>query len=122
MGRELIQRVLAVGAACVLPLALAGFLAAGSHGGLGVLAGGAIALGNLWLLARGSDWALGLFTGPRIHPLWVLGLGLRYLALFGLLGFLLWSGRVHPVALILGLSVLPPVLITYGLRSVREIS
>jgi len=87
-----------------------------------VLAGGAIALGNLWLLARGTSRALALFTGQRIHPLWVLSFGLRYLALFSLLGLLLWSGRVHPVALILGLSVLPPVLIVYGLRRLREVS
>ncbi len=122
MGRELIRWVARVGAACLLPLALAGFLLAGPHGGLGVLAGGAIALGNLWLLARGSDRTFGLVTGRRVPPLWVLSLGLRYLALFGTLGLLLWSGGIHPVALIVGLSVLPPVLIAYALRSSREVS
>lgn len=122
MGRELIQRVVAVGAAGVLLLALGGFLAAGPPGGFGVLAGGAIALGNLWLLARGTSRALALFAGQRIHPLWMLSLGLRYLALMIVLALLLSSGWIHPLGLIVGLSVLPPVLIAYGLRGVRNLS
>lgn len=122
MGHELIRGVVGVGAACLIPLALGGFLVAGPEGGLGVAAGGALALGNLWLLARGSERALRLFTGRPLHPLWVLGLGLRYLALFGALGLLLWSGRVHPLALIVGLSVLPPLLVLYALRNPREVS
>lgn len=117
MGRELIRRVVVVGAAGLLPLVLGGFLAAGPRAGLGVLAGGAIALGNLWLLGRATDRALGLFAGRRIHPLWMLGLGLRYLALFSALALLFWSGRVDPVALIVGLSILPPVLIVAALRN-----
>lgn len=122
MGRELIRRVLVVGAAGLLPLAVAGYLAAGPRGGLGVLAGGAIALGNLWLLGRASDRALALLSARRVHPLWVLGLGLRYLVLFGALALLLSSGRVHPVALIVGLSILPPVLIAYALRGSRGVA
>lgn len=117
MGRELIRKVVTAGVAWLLPLALGGFLAAGPQGALGVLAGGAIAFGNLWLLARGSDRALALFAGQRIHPAWMLSLGIRYLALFGMLGILLWSGGAHPVALLVGLSVLPPVLIACALRS-----
>jgi len=119
MGGELIRHVVAASLAWLLPLTLGGFFAAGLPGGLGVLAGGAVSLGDLWLLARGSDRALGLFAGGRIPPLWVVGLGLRHLALFGVLGLLLWSGGTHPVALIAGLSVLPPVLITYALRGAR---
>jgi hypothetical protein len=42
--------------------------------------------------------------------------------LFGAVGLLLWSGLVHPVALIAGLSILPPVLIAAGLRSARSLS
>ena len=122
MDRELIRRVISVGAAWLLLLALGGFLVAGPRGGLGILAGGAVALGNLWLLARGSERALGLFTGRRAHPLWVLSLGLRYLALFAVLVILLRSGGLHPVALIVGVSVLPPVLITYALRDSGEVS
>lgn len=122
MGRELIRWAVGVSAACLLLLTLGGALVAGLHGGLGVLAGGAIALGNLALLARGSDRALGLFTGRHVHPLWILGLAARHLALFGVLGLLLWSGLVHPVALIVGLSVLPPVLIAYALRGPRAVS
>jgi hypothetical protein len=35
---------------------------------------------------------------------------------------LLWSGTVHPVGLLAGLSVLPPVLIVLALRAPRAIS
>lgn len=122
MGGELIQRVVGAGGACLLPLTVGGFLGAGLHGGLGVLAGGAIALGNFWMLARGSNRALALFRGQGVHPLWVLSLGLRYLALFGVLGLLLWSRWIHPVALIVGLSILPPLLIAFALRGAREVS
>lgn len=119
MSGELIRQVARMSAAWLLPLALAGTLLGGLSGGLGVVAGGVVSLGNLWLLARGSQRALGLFQGRRIPPLWVLSLGLRHLALFGLLALLLVNG-VHPLALIAGLSVLPPVLITFALRGARE--
>jgi len=122
MGSELIRRVAGTCAAGLLPVTLGGFVAAGLPGGLGVLAGGAVSLGNLWLLVRGSHRALGLFAGRRFPPLWVLSLGLRHLALFGILALLLWSGSIHPVALLAGLSVLPPVLVTYALRAAGELS
>lgn len=122
MGRELIRWVVTAGAAGLLPLALAGYVAAGPPGAFGVLAGGAIALGNLWLLGRSSDRALALLAGRHVHPLWVVSLGLRYLALFGVVAALLWSGRVHPVGLIVGLSILPPVLIAYALRGSRGVA
>lgn len=117
MSRELFRRAMAWGAAWLALLALGGILAAGPHVGVSILAGGAVALGNLWLLTRGADRALRLFAGRRVHPLWMLSLGVRHLALFGVLGVLLWGGRVDPIALILGLSVLPPVLIASALRS-----
>ena len=120
MSGELIRYVMRLGGAWLLPLALGGFLVAGIHGGVSVLAGGVLALGNLWLLGRASDRALGLFIGRRFHPLWVVSVGLRHLAMFAVLGLLLWSGRVHPGALIVGLSVLPPVLIAAALRGIPE--
>ncbi|MBI4609821.1 MAG: ATP synthase subunit I [Candidatus Rokubacteria bacterium] len=115
MGNELVGRVMGVAGTLLVLLALGGFLVAGAHAGLSILAGGAVALGNLWLLTRGAERALRLFAGRRVHPLWVLGVGARHLALFGLLGVLLW-GDADPVGLILGLSVLPPVLIAAALR------
>jgi hypothetical protein len=51
--------------------------------------------------------------------LWALGLGLRYVLLFGAVALLLGYGLVHPLALVAGLSVLPPVLIACGLRAAR---
>ena len=45
-----------------------------------------------------------------------MSLGLRHLFLFAALGILLWSGYVHPLGLVAGLSVIPPVLIAQALR------
>ena len=120
MTSELMVRVLGLSAAWLLPLTAGGVYLAGLPGGAGVLAGGGVALGNLWLLGRGSARALALFTGGRPHPLWVVSVGLRHLAVFGLLALLLSSARVHPAALLAGLSVLPPVLIMCALRGARE--
>ena len=52
----------------------------------------------------------------------MLSLGLRYALLFGAVGLLLGSGAVHPMALLGGLSILPPVLIVLGLRAGRTTS
>lgn len=122
MGSKVILQIVSAGAAWLLLLAAGGLLVAGLRGGLGVLAGGAVAFGNFWLLARGTQRSLVLFAGRGVHPLWVVSLAVRYLGLLTVLVLLLRSDWVHPLALIAGLSVLPPVLITYGLRSVREIS
>jgi hypothetical protein len=120
MTSELMARVVGFSLAWLLPLALGGFVMAGAGGGLGVLVGGAVAMGNLWLLGRGSERALGLFAGGRLHPLWMLSVGLRHLAAFLFLALALASGRVYPPALLVGLSILPPVLIMCALRTARE--
>ena len=74
---------------------------------------------NLLLLQVVLRQAFSFFAGGRAHPLWVLGLGLRYVLLFGVVALLLAYGMVHPLALVAGLSVLPPVLIAFGLRAAR---
>ena len=84
---------------------------------LGVLVGGGLTIGNLLWVARGSDQML---ATPGGRPLTMFSLGLRYLALFAALILALWSGRVHPLALAVGVSVLPPVLVLHGLRSARR--
>jgi len=117
MSRDLVNRVVISCAALLLPLCLAAALWAGLSAFLGVLVGGTVAFGNLLWLSRGSGQALGLL-GNR--PLWMLGLGLRHLVLFAALAIPLWSGQVHPVALAVGLSVLPPVLLLQGWRSARR--
>lgn len=116
MDRNLVGRVTGAGVLALLPLAAVALALSGLSGFLGVLAGGAVAWGSLVWLSLGSQRAPGLFSGGRAHPLWLLGLGLRHLALFATLGVLLWSGYVHPLGVIVGLSVLPPVLIVQALR------
>ena len=118
MDRDLVGRVAAAGALALVPLAAAALYLADLPGLLGVLAGGGVALASLFLLSMGCRRALALWSGGRVHPLWILSLGLRHLSLFGVLAILLWSGYVHPLALLGGLSVLPPVLVVQALRSV----
>ena len=117
MDRDLVGRVAGAGALALVPLAAAALYLADVPGLLGVLAGGGIALVSLLWLAMGCRRALALWRGGRVHPLWVLSLGLRQLCLFATLGVLLGSGYVHPVAVIVGLSVVPPVLIALALRA-----
>ena len=120
MSSDLIRSVLRGGVAGLGALAPIGALVGGTDAGLGVLAGGILALGNLWLLGRASERTLALFVGRRLHPLWMVSVGLRHLAIFGALALLLASGRAHPLALIAGLSVLPPVLVIAAFRAARS--
>jgi hypothetical protein len=122
MGLELVGRVSKAVLVLLVPVSLSGGLLLGWPGVLGTLAGGLISLASLYWIARGVRSAAGFFAGGRAHPLWVLGLGLRYVLLFGAVGLLLVSGAVHPIALMGGLSILPPVLIVLGLRAARTAS
>ena len=117
MGLELVGRVSRTVMVLLVPVGIAGGVLAGWSGALGALAGGLISLVSLNWIARGVRTASGFFAGGRAHPLWVFGLGLRYVLLFGAVGLLLGSGTVHPLALMAGLSILPPVLIVLGLRA-----
>jgi hypothetical protein len=118
MDRNLVGRVTKGSALALLLIAAAALFLADLRGFLGVLAGGGLALGSFWWLHTGSRRGLRLFSAGRVHPLWLLGLGVRHLSLFGALGLLLWTGSVHPLWLIVGLSVLPPVLVVQALRTV----
>ena len=122
MGLDLVARVSRTVGILLVPAAIAGGALAGWPGAIGALTGGLLSLASLYWVARGVKSAAGFFSGGRAHPMWVFALGLRYALLFGAVGLLLWSGVVHPVALIAGLSILPPVLIAAGLRSARSLS
>src|SRR5688572_7152545 len=88
--------VLAVGAAWL----------AGSSAGIGVLAGGGLAVANVWWLGRR---AAALTTGGIAR--WSLGAILR-LAVVGLaVAIVLTSGVAHPVGVVVGLTVLPFALV-----------
>lgn len=122
MALELVGRVSRTVLVLLVPAALVGGVLAGGSGAVGALAGGLISLASLHWIARGVRTATGFFAGGRAHPFWLFALGLRYVLLFGALGLLLASGIVHPVALMGGLSILPPVLIAFGLRAARTTS
>jgi len=117
MGRDLVGRVSLGVVVLLAPVILAGGVLAGWPGALGAVAGGLISLASFTWIGRGVRSSAKLFAGGRAHPLWALGLGLRYVLLFGAVALLLGYGVVHPLALVAGLSILPPVLIAFGLRA-----
>jgi len=47
-------------------------------------------------------------------------MGLRQLFTFGALGLLVAHGWAHPVAVVIGLAALPPVLLAQGLLDARR--
>jgi hypothetical protein len=106
----------------LIPAAVAGWALGGWRGALGAASGALLSLTSLHWIARGLRGAAGFFAGGRAHPLWIIALGLRYVLLFGAVALLLGSGAVHPLALMGGLSILPPVLVVLGLRAGRAAS
>lgn len=86
----------------------------GATAGVGVLAGGAIAIVNFrWLTSR----LAAVLAGDAAGRVAGLALGLRLLGVGAAVAGLLLSGAAHPVALVVGLTVLPCDLIARGLRS-----
>src|SRR6266511_2413218 len=104
MGRELVARVSWISLMLLVPVSLAG---------------GLLSLGSLYWVSRGVRNAGGFLAGGRSHKLWVIALGLRYAVLFAVVALLLRTGAAHPLGLVAGLSVLPPVVIILGLRAAR---
>lgn len=103
---------------CLLALSGSALLL-GAPVGLGVLAGGALALANFACLARVGR-ALLATPGAGARAWWWLGSALRHLAVFAALAVLFSSGRVHPLAVAAGLTVPPVTLIALALRQARE--
>src|SRR5215472_5495759 len=110
MGLDLVRRVSRAVCALLVPASIAGGLLGGWRGSIGVLAGALVSLTSLHWIARSVKSAAGFFAR-----------GLRYVLLFGAVGLLLTSGVVHPLALMGGLSILPPVLIVAGLQAARSL-
>lgn len=115
---DLMWRVTRDVCALGVALTLAGAWTGGTTGAVGIGAGIVLALGNFrFLVSR----AVGVTaTGTTARPLWSLGAGLRLAAFAAACAALLATGRAHPVALVIGLSVLPCVLVAHGVRSARE--
>jgi len=87
--------------------------------GLGILAGGALALTNFACLARLGRGLLAT-PGAGARAWWWLGSALRHLAVFTALALLFSAGRVHPLAVAAGLTLPPVILIALALRQARE--
>jgi hypothetical protein len=118
MGLELVAGVSRVMLLTIGPAAAGGGLLAGWPGALGAAAGCLVSLGSFrWLAAAVTRAAVSRGARPGL-PLSGLAAGLRHLSLFAALAALLWAGA-HPVALLAGLSVLPPALIALALRQAR---
>lgn len=114
---ELTTRVTLDTCAAVGALAALGWWLLGAPVGVGVLAGGALAVVNFrWLVARAF---VATATGVGSAAAWVLGAALRFLACAAACGVLLAYGWAHPIALVAGFTVLPCDLIARGLESAR---
>jgi hypothetical protein len=110
---ELRVRVAAESAVIVVALALVAAMLGGARVGLGVLAGGALAVGSFWRLA--GD-AAGLASGSAVSGRWLIASALRFGGLAAATGVLLVLDWAHPAALVVGLTILPCDLVAQGLR------
>jgi hypothetical protein len=110
---ELRVRVAGESAAIVVALAAVAAMLGGARVGLGVLAGGALAVGSFWRLA--GDVA-GLASGSAASGRWLIASALRFGGLAAATGVLLVLDWAHPAALVVGLTILPCDLVAQGLR------
>jgi hypothetical protein len=114
---ELTTRVTLDTCAAVAALAALAWWLVGASVGLGVLAGGALAVVNFrWLVARAF---VATATGSASAAAWIIGAGLRFVACTAACALLLATDWAHPVALVAGFTVLPCDLIARGLESAR---
>ena len=119
MDRDLVERVTGATLVVLVPAVIGGGFLAGWRGAVGVLSGALISLASFRWVAHAGQRAARLLSGGRPGALWVLALGFRQTTMFGLIALLVWSGSAHPAALVAGLSLLPPILIAFGLRASR---
>lgn len=120
MTSDLRLRVTTETAIAVAALALPAAWLAGPSGALGILAAGALTAGNFWWLSRAAASATDPATPRRDVAGWIFGASVRFAVLFVAFAALCAGGYAHPVAVVIGLTVLPCALIAQGLRSARE--
>ena len=98
-------------------LAAPGGWLGGAPGGVGVLAGAALALGPLHWFARRAvrQEADGRIT---VSP-WLMAAGLRFAGVSAAVAALFATGWAHPVALLAGYTVLPVTVVVQGLGRAR---
>jgi len=113
---ELQLRVTLETAIAVVVLALPAAWLGGASAGIGVLAAGLLTLVDFWWLSRAAS-AAGASGAPRRELAgWIVAAGARFAVLFAAFAALCAGGYVHPVAMVVGLTVLPCALIARGLR------
>src|SRR2546428_5140561 len=114
---ELTTRVTLDPCAAVAALATVAAWLGGAPAGLGVLAGGALAVVIFrWLVVRASAATA---AGNAAASAWLVGAGLRFAACTVACALLLTTGWAHPVALLVGVTVLPCDLIARGAAGAR---
>jgi len=113
---ELRLRVAAESAVIVVVLALVAATLGGARVGLGVLAGGALAIGSFWRLA--GD-AASVSSATAACGRWLIASALRFGGLAAATAVLLVFDWAHPVALVFGLTILPCAVVAQGLRLAR---
>ena len=111
---ELTARVTVATAIAVPPLALGGGWLGGGPGVIGVLAGGALALFSFRRLVARVTAA----TAPGAG--WLVTAALRFTVVTAAAAVLFVTGWAHPVAVLVGYSVLPVMVVVHGLRLARE--
>ena len=100
--------------ALILSLALGVAIPFGWHAVASVLLGGGIQVVNLRGLERSVGGMLHLAAGGRGGVFQAL-IGLRLLLLLGLVGIILLTLRVEPIAFAVGLSTVVPAVLWHGL-------
>ena len=110
----------AAAALLAAPTALIG----GVPAGLGMLAGGVLAIVNFrWLVARATAATAALSAipggGNAAASVWLVGSGLRFGVSLAACTLLLATGWAHPIALLAGFTLLPCDLIVRGLAAAR---
>lgn len=120
MASELRLRVTRESAVAVVALALPAAWLGGSPAGVGVLAAGLLTLGNFWWLSRAASASGAARARRRELAGWIAAAAARFTVLFAAFAALCAGGYAHPVAVVVGLTVLPCALIARGLRAGRE--
>ena len=117
---ELGARVIQGGALAGAALALGAGWGWGVRAAAGVAVGAAVALLDFAWLARGVALLAAAPGARRPGVRWAVALAARYLVTFAALGLPVALGWAHPVALAVGVTVLPLALTAGGLRAARQ--
>jgi hypothetical protein len=116
---ELTTRVVVESVVLLAAVAAGAAVLGGAPAACGTLAGGGLVVANFrWLTSSALAASAGADPGRGARWLpWAL---LRFAALVAGAGVALVSGWAHPVALVVGLTVVPCAVVAAGLRGARR--